>query len=213
VARDEKITHLERVPLFEDCSLRQLRAVADISTVVEVPERTVLTRAGEPGDEFFVIIDGTALVTLSPQKRHRMQPGAFFGEMSLLDGEPRSATVKAETDLRLLVIDRTHFWRLLKEVPGPTEKILVIATVASLLADLIWYYLGRQRGSRVLALLCRLSLEPDSCVRRTENLFARHGTRSLLIAKFVPGLSTVAPPLAGIFGVGVARFVLYGGAG
>ena len=60
---------------------------------------------------------------------------------------------------------------------------LVIATVASLLADLIWYYLGRQRGSRVLALLCRLSLEPDSCVRRTENLFARHGTRSLLIAK------------------------------
>ncbi len=90
---------------------------------------------------------------------------------------------------------------------------LVIATVASLLADLIWYYLGRQRGSRVLALLCRLSLEPDSCVRRTENLFARHGTRSLLIAKFVPGLSTVAPPLAGIFGVGVARFVLYGGAG
>lgn len=90
---------------------------------------------------------------------------------------------------------------------------LAIATVASVLADLIWYYLGRRRGSRVLALLCRLSLEPDSCVRRTENLFARHGTRSLLIAKFVPGLSTVAPPLAGIFGVGVTRFVLYGGAG
>ena len=125
VARDEKITHLERVPLFEDCSRRQLRAVADISRVVEVPERTVLTSAGEPGDEFFVIIDGTAFVTLSPQKRHRMRPGEFFGEMSLLDGEPRSATVKAETDLRLLVIDRTHFWRLLKEVPGLTEKILV----------------------------------------------------------------------------------------
>ncbi|OLB05614.1 MAG: hypothetical protein DMD98_02910 [Candidatus Rokuibacteriota bacterium] len=125
VPRDEKITHLERVPLFEDCSLRQLRAVADISTVVEVPERTVLTRAGEPGDEFFVIIDGTALVMASSQKRRRMHPGEFFGEMSLLDGEPRSATVKAATDLRLLVIDRTHFWRLLKEVPGLTEKILV----------------------------------------------------------------------------------------
>src|SRR5439155_20234427 len=96
--RDEKFRHLERVPLFEDCSLRQRRAVADIASVVEVPERTVLTRAGEPGDEFFIIIDGTALVTLSPQKRPRMQPGAFFGEMSLLDGEPRSATVKAETD-------------------------------------------------------------------------------------------------------------------
>ena len=123
--RDEKIRHLERVPLFEDCSLRQLRAVADIASVVEVPERTVLTRAGEPGDEFFIIIDGTALVTLSAQKRHCIQPGEFFGEMSLLDGEPRSATVKAETDLRLLVIDRTHFWRLLREVPGLTEKILV----------------------------------------------------------------------------------------
>ena len=101
---------------------------------------------------------------------------------------------------------------------GATGRInllwaLVIASAASLLADLIWYYLGRYRGSRVLALLCRLSLEPDSCVRRTENLFTRHGTRSLLIAKFVPGLSTVAPPLAGIFGVGVARFVLYGGVG
>ena len=124
-ARDEKIRHLERVPLFEDCSLRQLRAVADISSVVEVPERTILTRAGESGDEFFVLIDGTALVALSSQKRRRIHPGEFFGEMSLLDGQPRSATVKAETDLRLLVIDRTHFWRLLKAVPGLTEKILV----------------------------------------------------------------------------------------
>jgi membrane protein DedA with SNARE-associated domain len=91
--------------------------------------------------------------------------------------------------------------------------LLTLATIASLVADLIWYYLGRHRGSRILALLCKLSLEPDSCVRRTENLFVRHGTRSLLIAKFIPGLSTVAPPLAGIFGVGVVRFVLYAGAG
>src|SRR5881398_577158 len=123
--RDEKIRHLERVPLFEDCSLRQLRAVADIASVVEVPERTVLTRAGEPGDEFFIIIDGTALVTLSAQKRHRIQPGEFFGEMSLLDGEPRSATVKAETDLRVLVISRVNFWQLLREVPELTQKMLV----------------------------------------------------------------------------------------
>src|SRR5947199_9567596 len=88
VARDEKIRHLERVPLFEDCSLRQLRAVADIASVVEVPERTVLTRAGEPGDEFFIIIAGTALVTLSAQKRHRIQPGQVVRALSLLDGEP-----------------------------------------------------------------------------------------------------------------------------
>jgi len=91
--------------------------------------------------------------------------------------------------------------------------ILAAAALASLASDTVWYWIGRVGGGRVLRWLCRIFLEPDSCVRRTENLFARHGTRSLLIAKFVPGLSTVAPPLAGIFGVGVARFVLYGGAG
>src|SRR2546426_6107473 len=61
------------------------------------------------------------LVALSPQRRHRINPGEFFGEMSLLDGEPRSATVKAETDLRLLVIDRTHFWRLLRSEEHTSE--------------------------------------------------------------------------------------------
>ena len=125
VSRDDKIKHLERVPIFEDCTMKQLRRIADISTIVEVPERTVLCRAGESGEEFFVLIDGTALVTLSPQRRGRISPGEFFGEMSLLDGEPRSATVKAETDLRLLVIDRSHFWALLREVPELTERILV----------------------------------------------------------------------------------------
>jgi CRP/FNR family transcriptional regulator, cyclic AMP receptor protein len=127
-AREEKIRYLERVPIFDSCSMRQLRAVADISKVVEVPERTVLTRQGEPGDEFFIIIDGTALVTLSMHKRHRLRPGEFFGEMSLLDGEPRSATVKAETDLRVLVINRVHFWQLLREVPELTQKMLVNLT-------------------------------------------------------------------------------------
>jgi len=124
-AREEKIKYLERVPHFEACSTRQLRAVADIAKVVEVPERTVLTRQGEPGDEFFIIIDGTALVTLSMQKGHRLRPGEFFGEMSLVDGEPRSATVKAETDLRVLVISRVNFWQLLREVPELTQKMLV----------------------------------------------------------------------------------------
>ena len=124
-AREEKIRYLERVPIFEACSLRQLRAVADIAKVVEVPERTVLTRQGEPGDEFFIIIDGTALVTLSIHKRHRLRPGEFFGEMSLLDGGPRSATIVAETPVRLLVISRRNFSVLLKEVPGLTQSLLV----------------------------------------------------------------------------------------
>jgi membrane protein DedA with SNARE-associated domain len=81
------------------------------------------------------------------------------------------------------------------------------ALAASLPADLFWYELGRRRGPRVLALLCRISLEPDSCVRRTENLFMERGRTALVIAKFLPGLSTVAPPLAGMVGMGRLQFI------
>ena len=86
---------------------------------------------------------------------------------------------------------------------------LVSSVCASLLADFIWYGLGRWRGDQVLRLLCKISLEPDSCVRRTENVFLRYGVRSLIFAKFVPGLSTVAPPLAGMIGVSLPRFAGY----
>ena len=86
---------------------------------------------------------------------------------------------------------------------------LLVPVAASLPPDLAWYYLGRQKGGKVLGFLCRLSLEPDSCVRDTENVFHRNGPRALLLAKFVPGFSTVAPPLAGIVGMPATTFVLY----
>ena len=70
------------------------------------------------------------------------------------------------------------------------------AAFGSLLADSIWFYLGRFYGHRVLGFLCRISLEPDSCVRRTQDVFKRYGMRGVVVAKFVPGLSTLAPPLA-----------------
>ena len=72
---------------------------------------------------------------------------------------------------------------------------LGLAVGACLVGDLVWYQLGRRRGASVLTFLCRISLGPDSCVRRTEDIFARHGARVLLVAKFVPGLNAVAPPL------------------
>ncbi|MGH7332612.1 MAG: cyclic nucleotide-binding domain-containing protein [Candidatus Rokuibacteriota bacterium] len=122
--RDEKIRRLEEVPMFAGCTRRQMREVAAISKVVELPAGTVLTRTGEPGDEFFVIVDGSASVEISPRKRRRLEPGDFFGEMSLLDGEPRSATVRAETDVRLLVILRRNFQSLLREVPELTHRVL-----------------------------------------------------------------------------------------
>jgi len=85
--------------------------------------------------------------------------------------------------------------------------------VAAVLPDLCWYYLGRVKGGRVLGLLCKISLEPDSCVRSSEDMFRRHGKSTLLIAKFVPCLSTIAPPLAGIIGMGILPFIFYDLAG
>ena len=90
---------------------------------------------------------------------------------------------------------------------------LSVGVAASLIADSLWYWLGRKRGYSVLNLLCRIALEPDSCVRKTENVFARFGAGSLLFAKFVPGLSTAAPPLAGLFRMPLWRFWLADGAG
>jgi CRP/FNR family cyclic AMP-dependent transcriptional regulator len=123
--QDDKIERLKEVPLFEACSQRQLRRVAKIARVFDVAAGTVLTRAGEPGDEFFLLLDGTARVVVSAEKHVPVHPGEFFGEMSLLDGGPRSATVVAETPIRLLVISRRHFSGLLKDVPGLTPTLLV----------------------------------------------------------------------------------------
>lgn len=86
---------------------------------------------------------------------------------------------------------------------------IALAVLASLIGDVSWYEFGRRRGGKVLNLLCRISLEPDSCVRKTESAFVRHGSRSLLIAKFVPGLNTMAPPLAGIIGMRLWRFLIF----
>lgn len=90
---------------------------------------------------------------------------------------------------------------------------IVLSVLACLAGDLVWYELGRRRGRYALNLLCRISLEPDSCVRRTENFFTRHGERSLVWAKFIPGLSTLAPALAGLFRIGMQRFLVYDGLG
>ncbi len=88
-----------------------------------------------------------------------------------------------------------------------------LVVLACLIADGIWFYLGRYRGKQVLSLLCRISLEPDSCVRRTQNLFTRYGLKGVFVAKFVPGLSTVAPPLAGMSGQGALQFFVVDGMG
>lgn len=85
--------------------------------------------------------------------------------------------------------------------------------LAALLGDQVWFELGRLRGRRVLNWLCRISLEPTACVRRTEESFSRHGVYALIVAKFVPGLSTVALALAGVTGLRMSQYFLYNGIG
>jgi membrane protein DedA with SNARE-associated domain len=87
--------------------------------------------------------------------------------------------------------------------------IILTGVAGCLTSDTFWYVLGRRRGAKVLRLICRVSLEPDSCVRQTETAFLRYGSRSLLIAKFVPGLSAVSAPMAAIVGVRFARFAAF----
>src|SRR5439155_9520971 len=80
---------------------------------------------------------------------------------------------------------------------------------ACLVADLIWFYLGRQRGNRVLRVLCRISLHPDSCVSRTQAIFSRFGVGGVMAAKFLPGLGLIFPPLAGMNAMSSGRFLFY----
>jgi membrane protein DedA with SNARE-associated domain len=87
---------------------------------------------------------------------------------------------------------------------------LVAATVvASLLGDTPWYVAGRRYGYRILRTLCRVAIEPDSCVKQTENIFERWGAPSLMVAKYIPGFATVAPPLAGTMKLAAPWFVFY----
>ena len=91
----------------------------------------------------------------------------------------------------------------------PFGWLLAAAFVATVFSDTLWFLLGRRYGQRILKALCRISLSPDTCVRQTEGVFEKYGLGSLLFAKFVPGYSTVAPPLAGAAGTPLPRFLLF----
>jgi len=85
--------------------------------------------------------------------------------------------------------------------------LFVLASIGCLIGDVVWYCFGRYKGRRVLKTLCKLSLSPDSCVRKTETSFAKYGMNSLIFAKFVPGLNTIAPPMAGLVNPSFASFI------
>ena len=90
---------------------------------------------------------------------------------------------------------------------------VLVTVIASEIGDLVWFELGRLQGSSVLRLLCKISLEPDSCVRRSEDAFARHTASSLIYSKFVPGVGRLAGPVAGLSGMDRGRFLAFNGLG
>lgn len=89
------------------------------------------------------------------------------------------------------------------------QLLLLLTFCGAFLSDLMWFQLGRTQGGKILSLLCRISLEPDSCVKNTENLFMKRGANSLLVSKFLPGLNTVAQPMAGIVRLSWFKFLAY----
>lgn len=124
-SKSAKVDLLRRVSLFSACSNRELSRIASLADEIDVPKDKVLTHQGEPGREFFVVVDGRARATVGGRTRVKaLGPGSSFGEMSLVDEGPRSATVTAETDMRLLVLDSRSFSALISEVPSVARKIL-----------------------------------------------------------------------------------------
>jgi CRP-like cAMP-binding protein len=119
-----KVALLRKVPLFGGLSQRQLAQVAQLTDEAEVPAGRRLATVGDVGRELFIIVEGEATVTLKDRRTIRLGPGEFFGEMSVIDGGPRSATVDAATPMKLLVVANREFWGLLSEAPQLASKIM-----------------------------------------------------------------------------------------
>ena len=112
------------VRLFSTCNKRELARIAALVEEVDAPKGKVIVRQGDPGRECFVIADGKARATIRGKGSVALGPGSFFGEMSLLDQGPRSATVTAETDMQLLVLGSREFSSLVDEVPTVALRMM-----------------------------------------------------------------------------------------
>jgi CRP/FNR family transcriptional regulator, cyclic AMP receptor protein len=122
-SQDTKADALGRCPFFADLSRGELRELAKVTEDMEVEEGKSLTREGAAGSEFFVIVDGEVAVTKDGSEIRTMGEGDFFGEISLLEDRPRTATVTAKTPLRFFVLTRQNFRTLLAKQPELEEKV------------------------------------------------------------------------------------------
>jgi CRP/FNR family transcriptional regulator, cyclic AMP receptor protein len=122
-SHDTKADALRRCPFFADLSRNELLGLAKASEDMEVEEGKVLTREGESGREFFVIVEGEVAVTKDGNEIRRLGPGDFFGEIALIEDTPRTATVTATAPLRFFVLTRQSFRSLLAHQPELERKV------------------------------------------------------------------------------------------
>jgi CRP/FNR family cyclic AMP-dependent transcriptional regulator len=122
--RDEKVELIKHAPLFANCSKRELQEIAHLADEIDLREGKEMTREGDRGREFFVLLEGEADVTKDGRTINQLSAGDFFGEIALVSDTPRTATVTATTPVRALVIVDRSFRRLLKDQPEIQSKVL-----------------------------------------------------------------------------------------
>lgn len=123
--KNAKVELIRKIPLFKHCSSRELGEIATIADELDLKEGTKLTREGKAGLEFFVLVEGTADVVMGEKSVNTVRPGDFLGEIALITGGPRTATVKATSPVHVLVITARSFRTLLEKHPEIQRKVLL----------------------------------------------------------------------------------------
>jgi CRP/FNR family cyclic AMP-dependent transcriptional regulator len=122
---DERLQRLGNVAMFQACSQKELQAIARAGEEVTIADGKAIITEGDRGQEFFVILDGKAVVTRGGRKIATLGPGDYFGELALLEGGPRDATITAQGDVQVLAIYKPQFTSLLATIPSLNRKLLV----------------------------------------------------------------------------------------
>lgn len=128
MSRDIHLQHLASVPVFSNCTKRQLQEIGKVADELILPVGTILARQGEAGFEMFILLDGTAVVTRDGQHVATVSAGDVVGELAVLSGQPRNATVTAETELGVLVLTHRGLGQLLDDIPGLAKHMLYEVT-------------------------------------------------------------------------------------
>jgi CRP/FNR family cyclic AMP-dependent transcriptional regulator len=126
--KNAKIELLKRVPLFERCSRRELGEIAMLADELDLPSARELTRQGARGYEFIILVEGEAEVVRGVRVVNELGPGDFVGEIALVSGKPRTATVRTRGPARVLVVTASGFRMLMRDVPSIKDKVLAAVT-------------------------------------------------------------------------------------